>query len=68
MATVKCCRGIKACVVLHNILMHRDPWTENDEMVVEADDEQDDENLELGNAITAEAKRTALCEIILAMK
>lgn len=48
--------------------MHRDPWTENDEMVVEADDEQDDENLELGNAITAEAKRTALCEIILAMK
>ncbi|OXA48398.1 putative nuclease HARBI1 [Folsomia candida] len=65
---VKCCRWIKACVVLHNILMHRDPWTENDEMVVEADDEQDDENLELGNAITAEAKRTALCEIILAMK
>ncbi|OXA53469.1 putative nuclease HARBI1 [Folsomia candida] len=65
---IKCCRWIKACIVLHNILMRKDPWTELDEMVMEADDEQDDANLELGNAATAEAKRTALCEIILAMK
>lgn len=58
-----------ACVVLHNILMKKDPWNKDDYIYEEQN--ENETCLDFGNNQSrneAEVKRNALSEIINAMK